>query len=136
VIDVLLRETLLWESLGFLEYRGLTKRVDEVMRFADRKEHKEVTLATLKALNKENAPNVMFAYIDRDFKDPDGFTALPESKIGYVNGLSVFGSYLSDRGPYSSYIVRSREPLAKGKGRFELLEKEEGMTDETANKGR
>ncbi|MBW2987322.1 hypothetical protein KY336_02115, partial [Candidatus Woesearchaeota archaeon] len=135
VVDVLLRETLLWESLGFLEYRGLTKRVDEIMRFAERKGHKEVSLDTLKELNKENAPNETFVFIDRDFKDPDGYNALPDKAVGYINSLAVFGEMLSCRMGCSSYIIRSRDPLPKERGRFELLEKEEGMTDRTANKG-
>lgn len=140
--DLLLRESLLQDSVAFLAYRSFGKRVDEVMRYARRNRHKTVTLEILRELNGELFQDVRFANIDMDYKSPTGYKSLPQKQKGFVNGLSlalvhVGGEHeiTARRNSIASYIVESGEPLPLLQDRFVLVEEAKGLSGEMMNKG-
>jgi len=140
--DRILRETLIGGgSMVWLTYRGLTKRVDEVMHFAKNRGERKVTLDTLRAVRLADSHAVRFMLVDADLEKFGGYCQLPDKRIGFVNGLAIWGlssgSSLvpaSGRIGISSYIVRRKEKLPLDGSRFVLAEKEE-LADPSMNKG-
>lgn len=138
--EMLLRSsTLALDRIVLLEYRGLSKMVDDVCAYARMKKETTITPQLLRQKTLDTLPPAFFLSIDRNINDYGGYVDQPGKRVGAVHAVAVhmgFGQALTGLfGVLQSYFVPSPDRLPANRSRIELVEIESAMTDETMIKG-
>lgn len=131
-VNYLLNTMILSPNLISVKYRDFTKSLENICNFAKFKSS-DIDLELIKSMRKEDLTHDIYSVTDYDLQDIDGYNFIEDKKFGTVNGLAVTNGGTGVILRANSNIIYDKLPI--NNDRFNLVDMQSGMVDETTFKG-